>query len=318
MDVPCTPSTASVVIQHTATAARSANSPGRRTCTTRRSPSSPTRSAPVRKRCRVLARVSEFSPLYTSGTKGLGAGGSLEPLEGADLDHASEDRLQLNDAIAQERARLLVRIKHHREVVFPRLQAAAQSLRQVLADSERHRQGQEVPPRLPSGGRVSNGLDGPSQGRLGVSDLEHSIAFYHAVLVPLGYVRIWSDSDAAGYGCRGQPDEPFAIKRESSNIFASGQRFHVAFASRSPEAVLEFHATALANGAVDDGAQGCIASTARTTSRRSSSIRWLEPDPVLAPMPRIAEAFPKPPVTSGSLLDHYNGARRFSHGAYPR
>jgi len=35
---------------------------------------------------------------------------------------------------------------------------------------------------------------------LGVSDLERSIVFYDAVLATLGYVRVWRDADAAGYG----------------------------------------------------------------------------------------------------------------------
>ncbi len=45
---------------------------------------------------------------------------------------------------------------------------------------------------------------------LGVSDLKRSIVFYDAILAPLGFVRLWTDVDAAGYGYRGGDDE-FAL-----------------------------------------------------------------------------------------------------------
>ena len=46
---------------------------------------------------------------------------------------------------------------------------------------------------------------------LGTVDLARSTAFYDAVLAPLGYVRVWTDSTAAGYGYPGGGDK-LAIK----------------------------------------------------------------------------------------------------------
>lgn len=90
---------------------------------------------------------------------------------------------------------------------------------------------------------------------VGVTNLERAIAFYDAVLSPLGYVRVWSDKDAAGYGHPGQ-DDAFALKREQVDALTLPSRLHVAFAAASRAAVCAFHAAALEYGAVDDGAPG--------------------------------------------------------------
>ncbi len=66
----------------------------------------------------------------------------------------------------------------------------------------------------------------------GVSDLDRSIAFYDAVLAPLGFVRSWIVRDAAGYGYAHQ-DEKFAIKQESVDCAESNPRSHLAFAAPS-------------------------------------------------------------------------------------
>ncbi len=89
---------------------------------------------------------------------------------------------------------------------------------------------------------------------LGVSDLQRSIRFYDAVLRPLGYVRIWSDDDAAGYGLAGS-DDALAIKREAKASGAS-PRFHVAFRAVSRPAIIDFYEVALSNGATPDGEPG--------------------------------------------------------------
>ena len=46
----------------------------------------------------------------------------------------------------------------------------------------------------------------------GVSNLERSAAFYDAVLSALGYVRVWADSSAVGYGLA-QGQDLFAVHR---------------------------------------------------------------------------------------------------------
>jgi catechol 2,3-dioxygenase-like lactoylglutathione lyase family enzyme len=86
----------------------------------------------------------------------------------------------------------------------------------------------------------------------GVSDLARSTAFYDAVLAPLGYVRVWSRGDAAGYGPAGR-DDGFAIKLESADTIASAHRTHLAFAAPSRDSVIAFHAAGMAHGAVDEG-----------------------------------------------------------------
>lgn len=92
---------------------------------------------------------------------------------------------------------------------------------------------------------------------LGVTNLERSIAFYDAVLSPLGYVRVWSDNDAAGYGHPGQ-DDAFAIKHEELGSITLPRRLHVAFAAANRTAVCAFHAASLEHGAADDGRPGFV------------------------------------------------------------
>jgi catechol 2,3-dioxygenase-like lactoylglutathione lyase family enzyme len=90
---------------------------------------------------------------------------------------------------------------------------------------------------------------------LGVCDIERSKAFYDAALAPLGYVRVWSTADSAGYGVSGCKDEPFAIRSDATALTAP-RGCHIAFAAKSREAVRSFHAAAMAQGAADDGAPG--------------------------------------------------------------
>lgn len=89
---------------------------------------------------------------------------------------------------------------------------------------------------------------------LGVSNLRRSIDFYDAVLGTLGYVRVWSDDDAAGYGPAGS-DDALAIKREA-NGFGASPRFHVAFKAENRQAVIDFYQAALGQGATPDGEPG--------------------------------------------------------------
>lgn len=88
---------------------------------------------------------------------------------------------------------------------------------------------------------------------IGVTNLDRSIAFYDAALSPLGYVRVWRDNDAAGYGPPGK-DDAFAIKREEVDALTLPRRLHVAFTATNRTAVRAFHAIALEYGAADDGA----------------------------------------------------------------
>jgi catechol 2,3-dioxygenase-like lactoylglutathione lyase family enzyme len=91
---------------------------------------------------------------------------------------------------------------------------------------------------------------------VGVSDLVRSIAFYDAVFEPLGISRLWSATDAAGYGYPGA-DEPFAIKSGTAEELAGrNARAHVAFIAATRQAITTFHTRALEHGGTDEGGPG--------------------------------------------------------------
>jgi catechol 2,3-dioxygenase-like lactoylglutathione lyase family enzyme len=85
-----------------------------------------------------------------------------------------------------------------------------------------------------------------------VADLARSSAFYDAALGALGYVRVWEDTVAVGYGLPGCGDK-FAIKLSRSPVASLAAGFHLAFAAPSRQAVLDFHAAALQHGGQDNG-----------------------------------------------------------------
>lgn len=89
----------------------------------------------------------------------------------------------------------------------------------------------------------------------GVANLARAAAFYDAALAALGYVRVWADDTAVGYGHAGGGDK-FAIKLRPAGAAAPGPGFHVAFAAPSREAVSRFHEAALRHGGRDNGAPG--------------------------------------------------------------
>ena len=89
----------------------------------------------------------------------------------------------------------------------------------------------------------------------GVTDLARSAAVYDATLAALGYVRVWADDTAVGYGLPGG-DDKLAIKLRPADAVAPGPGFHLAFAAPSREAVARFHADALRHGGTDNGAPG--------------------------------------------------------------
>ncbi len=90
---------------------------------------------------------------------------------------------------------------------------------------------------------------------LGVSDLKRASGFYDAVLVELGYVRVWADETAVGYGLPKGGDK-FAIKLRSPVADGGGSGFHVAFAAPSRKAVAAFHRVAMERGGRDNGGSG--------------------------------------------------------------
>lgn len=89
---------------------------------------------------------------------------------------------------------------------------------------------------------------------LGVTDLQRSAAFYDAAMGALGYVRVWADDTAIGYGEVAGEDK-LAIKLRAG-AQAPGPGCHIAFAARSRAEVDAFHRAALAHGGRDNGAPG--------------------------------------------------------------
>lgn len=85
-----------------------------------------------------------------------------------------------------------------------------------------------------------------------VQDLARSTAFYDAVLGPLGYVQVWADDTAVGYGEPGGGDK-FAIKQSQGAVIAPDEKTHLAFTAPDRESVARFHAAALEHGGQDNG-----------------------------------------------------------------
>jgi catechol 2,3-dioxygenase-like lactoylglutathione lyase family enzyme len=89
----------------------------------------------------------------------------------------------------------------------------------------------------------------------GVADLDRATRFYDAILAPLGYVRVWSETKAAGFGEAGGPDRLALFARPGASR-APGPGFHLAFIAPSPAAVDTFHEAALGAGGRDAGPPG--------------------------------------------------------------
>jgi len=89
---------------------------------------------------------------------------------------------------------------------------------------------------------------------LGVVNLARAMAFYDAVLGPIGFVRVWTEEGGLGYGppSGGEPLNIFA----NADARAPGAGFHLAFDAPDHAAVDAFHAAALAHGGADAGPPG--------------------------------------------------------------
>lgn len=88
----------------------------------------------------------------------------------------------------------------------------------------------------------------------GVLDLQRAGRFYDAVLAPLGYVRVFEDDTALGYGYPGG-DDKLSLKLVPDPA-APGDGVHLAFAAGSHARIDAFHAAALRHGGRCNGAPG--------------------------------------------------------------
>jgi catechol 2,3-dioxygenase-like lactoylglutathione lyase family enzyme len=90
---------------------------------------------------------------------------------------------------------------------------------------------------------------------IAVSDLPVSAVFYDAVFTPLGYIRVWADKKAIGYGLPGGNDK-FAVKSSSRGSPTPAEGFHIAFTAPTRQSVAEFYTAALEHGGKDNGGSG--------------------------------------------------------------
>jgi catechol 2,3-dioxygenase-like lactoylglutathione lyase family enzyme len=74
----------------------------------------------------------------------------------------------------------------------------------------------------------------------GVSDLARAIAFYDAVLAPLGYVRLWTEESGPGYGAAGTTNDKLALFQQTAEVRPPAAGFHLALVAPDREAVNEF------------------------------------------------------------------------------
>ncbi|MDE2362996.1 MAG: VOC family protein [Hyphomicrobiales bacterium] len=89
---------------------------------------------------------------------------------------------------------------------------------------------------------------------IAVSDLVRSAAFYESVLAPLGYVKLVVRERTIGFGK--SHAELWINLRDNLGKPPAAVGAHVAFRARDEQAVMQFHAAALAQGGADDGAPG--------------------------------------------------------------
>tara|TARA_B100000965_G_C19298446_1_gene629046 strand:+ start:330 stop:713 length:384 start_codon:yes stop_codon:yes gene_type:complete len=92
---------------------------------------------------------------------------------------------------------------------------------------------------------------------VGTNDLEKSSKFYDAVLVHLGLKKITITERYIGYGHPSDDNVKFYITKPHDKETATfGNGTMVALSAETKEAVDKFHATALENGATDEGKPG--------------------------------------------------------------
>ena len=92
---------------------------------------------------------------------------------------------------------------------------------------------------------------------VGTNDLEKSSKFYDAILVHLGMKRVTVTERYIGYGTSDEDGVKFYItKPHNKQNATAGNGTMVALSAETKEAVDKFHATALKNGATDEGKPG--------------------------------------------------------------
>ena len=93
---------------------------------------------------------------------------------------------------------------------------------------------------------------------IGTNNLDASAKFYDAVLDTLGLTRRLTDTDYIGYGSKTSPEniEFYLTKPFNGENATFGNGAMIAMLVGSREEVDNFHATAVANGGIDEGKPG--------------------------------------------------------------
>jgi len=93
---------------------------------------------------------------------------------------------------------------------------------------------------------------------VGTNDLEKSSKFYDAIFVHLGLKKVSTSERMIAYAHSNDPHEVkfYITKPENKKPATIGNGTMIALLAESNEVVDKFHATALENGAVDEGAPG--------------------------------------------------------------
>ena len=93
---------------------------------------------------------------------------------------------------------------------------------------------------------------------VGTNDLEKSCKFYDAIFVHLGLKKISTSESMVSYAHSKDPNEVkfYITKPYNKKPATIGNGTMIALLAESKKAVDKFHATALENGAVDEGSPG--------------------------------------------------------------
>ena len=93
---------------------------------------------------------------------------------------------------------------------------------------------------------------------VGTNDIEKSSKFYDAIFVHLGLKKVTTSERMIGYSHSNEPGAVkfYITKPHNKKPATIGNGTMVALLAESKEAVNKFHATALENGAADEGTPG--------------------------------------------------------------
>jgi predicted lactoylglutathione lyase len=93
---------------------------------------------------------------------------------------------------------------------------------------------------------------------VGTNDLQHAAEFYEKIFAPLDLIQVESNDDYVAYAPDQAPAEIefYVTKPFDQQVATTGNGTMIALKATSRKAVDIFHATALKNGGLDEGAPG--------------------------------------------------------------